>query len=154
MTDSVPKAKRSQMMAGIRSKNTKPELLVRSYLHRQGFRFRLHAKKLPGHPDIVLAKYRAAIFVHGCFWHQHPGCKYAYEPKSRQEFWRHKFDRNVERDQEVRQALIESGWRVMVVWECGLKTNAARDHGLATVAEWIKSRWPTGEYPANPHLST
>ncbi len=141
-------------MAGIRGKDTKPELLVRRYLHRHGFRYRLHAKKLPGHPDIVLAKYQAAIFVHGCFWHRHPGCKYAYEPKTRQDFWQRKFDRNVERDQEVRQALIDAGWRVMVVWECGLKTNAARDQGLETVAEWIKSRWPTGEYPANPHLST
>lgn len=147
MTDIVDKQARSRMMAGIKSKDTKPELLVRHYLHRAGFRFRLHSKQLPGKPDIVLPKYRAAVFVHGCFWHSHQGCKYAYQPRTRTEFWEQKFHRNVERDQEVRRALLHDGWRVMIVWECGLRKNEIREKGLLSIAEWIESDSRTGEYP-------
>ena len=141
-------------MSGIRAKDTKPELLVRSYLHRRGFRFRLHSKDLPGKPDIVLPKYRAVILVHGCFWHRHNNCKFAYNPKSRQKFWQDKFNRNVERDEEVRLALQDAGWRVMVVWECGFKKNEIREKALESVAEWIKSGWPIAEYPTTPVLTS
>ena len=116
--DILTKEKRSWNMSRIRFKNTKPELVVRSTLHRMGYRFRLHVKKLPGHPDIVLQKRRAVIFVHGCFWHRHPGCKYAYMPKSRQEFWAEKFKENVVRHEKVTEELRGLGWKVLVVWEC------------------------------------
>ncbi|MHC4875619.1 MAG: very short patch repair endonuclease [Planctomycetota bacterium] len=116
--DRLTKQHRSWNMSRIRGKDTKPELLVRSMLHRLGFRFRLHRKDLPGKPDIVLPAYRTVIFVHGCFWHRHPGCRFAYNPKSRVDFWRAKFRRNVERHQEVEQALEDLGWRVIVIWEC------------------------------------
>lgn len=90
-------------------------------LHRMGYRFRLHVSKLPGKPDIVLPKYRTIIFVHGCFWHRHPGCKYAYNPKTRQDFWERKFRQNVERHEAVARSLQELGWRVAVIWECEVR---------------------------------
>ena len=121
MVDNLSPADRSRMMSKIKGANTKPELAVRSFLHRQGLRFRLHGKELPGSPDIVLPRYRAVVFVHGCFWHRHPGCRYAYEPKSRPEFWNRKFDQNVERDARKEQLLRDLGWRVFVVWECETK---------------------------------
>ena len=105
-------------MSRIRGKDTTPELVVRSALHRMGFRFRLHKKDLPGRPDIVLSRYRTAVFVHGCFWHRHPGCTKAYTPKSRIRFWQSKFDQNVKRDAAVRDQLERLGWNVVVVWEC------------------------------------
>ena len=110
------------MMSGIKGKNTKPELLLRSALHAQGFRFRIQRKDLPGKPDIVLPKYKTIIFVHGCFWHRHPGCKYAYTPKSNVEFWTNKLEGNVTRDRLTEQTLEEMGWRVLIVWECEIKT--------------------------------
>jgi DNA mismatch endonuclease (patch repair protein) len=118
MTDRISKEHRSWNMSRIRGKDTKPELAVRSMLHRMGYRFRLHVKDLPGKPDIVLPKYRTVIFVHGCFWHRHPRCKYAYAPKSRARFWRWKLDENVNRDRKARRALRVLGWRVLTVWEC------------------------------------
>jgi DNA mismatch endonuclease (patch repair protein) len=105
-------------MSRIRSKNTKPEMIVRSMLHRMGLRFRLHDRKLPGNPDIVLPKYKTVIFVHGCFWHRHSGCRYAYTPKSRIDFWEEKFSRNIKRDQEVRCKLEIINWKALTVWEC------------------------------------
>ena len=105
-------------MSRIRSANTKPELLVRSILHKHGFRFRLNRRDLPGTPDIVLPKYRSVVFVHGCFWHRHEGCKFAYTPKSRPEWWAEKFEGNRFRDQRTSKALRELGWKVIVVWEC------------------------------------
>lgn len=111
-------------MSRIRSRNTNPEKQLRSLLHRAGYRFRINVKKLPGSPDIVLPKYRTAIFVHGCFWHRHAGCKYAYIPKSRIEFWDNKFQSTVERDLKKTKTLEASGWRVLVVWECALESNA------------------------------
>jgi DNA mismatch endonuclease (patch repair protein) len=108
-------------MSKIRGKNTKPEMVVRSLCHQMGFRFRLHRKDLPGTPDLVFPKYRLCMFVHGCFWHRHPECKYAYMPKSRVDFWLTKFTKNVERDLNAQQALINLGWRVVTVWECHTK---------------------------------
>ena len=116
--DIVSKSRRSEMMAGIRNRNTLPERLIRSELHRLGFRFRLHSKKLPGKPDIVLTKYKTVILVNGCFWHRHRHCKYAYFPKSRISFWKEKFAENIERELNVRRSLKKLGWRVLVVWEC------------------------------------
>ncbi|MFL2905601.1 MAG: very short patch repair endonuclease [Limisphaerales bacterium] len=118
MADIVSKAKRSEMMSHIRGKNTKPELAVRKFLHAQGFRFRLHYRKLPGKPDVVLPKHKTVIFVHGCFWHRHKGCKFAYDPKSRKVFWQKKFRENVERDKRNQKELRKQGWQVLVVWEC------------------------------------
>lgn len=110
------------MMAGIRSKDTKPEMSVRKYLHAHGFRYRLHARDLPGSPDLVLPKYRVAIFVHGCFWHQHPGCRFATKPASNTERWQMKFQTNLERDTRNLAALQATGWRVLLVWECELRS--------------------------------
>jgi DNA mismatch endonuclease, patch repair protein len=105
-------------MSRIRGKDTKPELRVRSQLHRMGYRFRLHRKDLPGRPDIVLPKYDTVIFVHGCFWHRHKGCRFAYTPKTRVEFWETKFEQNVRRDKRNAAALWRGGWRVLKIWEC------------------------------------
>lgn len=116
--DRLTKEKRSWNMSRIRGKDTKPEVVVRSMLHGMGYRFRIHVKGLPGCPDIVLPKYRAVIFVHGCFWHRHTGCKYAYIPKSRQDFWAKKFQKTVERHEIVTRELEEQGWKTLVVWEC------------------------------------
>ncbi len=122
--DIISKEKRSWNMSRIRSRDTQPEKLVRSLLHRMGYRFRLHRNDLPGKPDIVLPRYKMAVFVHGCFWHRHAGCKYAYTPKSRREFWQRKFKANVERHRTVERLLRESGWRVVVIWECELRKPA------------------------------
>ena len=112
-------------MARIRSKHTKPEMFVRSLLHRLGYRFRLHSNKLPGTPDIVLPKYQTVIFVHGCFWHRHEGCRYAYVPKTRQEFWKNKFEQNLRRHTHVTKELLQLKWNILVVWECQLKDTDA-----------------------------
>lgn len=109
---------RSQIMGRVKNSNTKPEKKVRSVLHKLGFRFRVNRRDLPGSPDIVLPKYRTVIFVHGCFWHQHPGCRKAKRPKTRVAFWNAKLDRNIERDRENQGALESSRWRVLVIWEC------------------------------------
>lgn len=109
------------MMAGIRGSHTLPEMKVRRLLHRHGFRFRLNVRTLPGRPDLVLPRYRVCIFVHGCFWHRHPGCRYATTPKTRTDFWQRKFDQNVNRDARVKNELLASGWRVIELWECGIR---------------------------------
>ena len=114
---------RSYNMSQIKGKNTKPEKMLRSLLHRAGYRFRLNAAKLPGKPDIILPRYRTVIFVHGCFWHRHPKCQYATLPATRTGFWSAKFTRTVERDRGNRLVLECSGWQVLVVWECVLKNN-------------------------------
>lgn len=119
--DIVDKPTRSRMMAGIRSKNTSPEMIVRRYLHRSGFRYTLHDNKLPGSPDLVLRKYQTVIFVHGCFWHRHDGCQYATWPKSNEQKWKQKFEANVSRDTKSVKALVDDGWTVIIVWECGLR---------------------------------
>jgi DNA mismatch endonuclease (patch repair protein) len=132
--DVVDRATRSRMMSGIRGKDTKPERIVRSHLHRAGLRFRLQAK-LPGKPDLVLPKYKTAVFVHGCFWHRHEECRYATMPTSNIAFWQKKFEANVQRDIRVRQELKVLGWHVEVAWSCQLNklhleqlTNRIRQH--------------------------
>lgn len=127
MADIVTKAVRSRMMSGIRGKNTRPEVVVRRFLHRRGFRFRLHARELPGCPDLLLPKYKAAVHVHGCFWHQHPGCRLAYMPASNRPFWNSKLSGNADRDKRNNRALRQLGWRVFVVWECEIDREAKLD---------------------------
>lgn len=121
MADRISREHRSWNMSRIRGTDTKPELIVRSLLHRMGYRFRLRRKDLPGKPDIVLPKFRTVVFVHGCFWHRHGRCKYAYTPKTRIEFWTTKFRQNVDRDSRVRRELHALGWNSVVVWECELR---------------------------------
>ncbi len=127
MADFIDAATRSKWMAAIRSGNTRPELLVRRWLHRSGLRFRLHARELPGTPDIVLPRHGVCIFVNGCFWHRHAGCRYARMPSTRTAFWSGKLERNVERDAQARKALRRLGWRVIDIWECGIKDVADPD---------------------------
>lgn len=123
MVDRISIERRSWNMSRIRSRDTKPELLLRSALHKTGFRFRLHVRKLPGCPDIVLPRYRTVIFVHGCFWHRHSGCRNASIPSNRRDFWIGKLDANVERDEKNNVALKASGWTVFTVWECELESD-------------------------------
>lgn len=138
MTDIVDSQTRSRMMAGIRGKDTKPELALRRALHALGYRYRLHPKDMPGKPDLVLAKYRAVIFVHGCFWHRHPGCHYASTPATRPEFWASKFEANVTRDRAARSALLASGWKVATVWECRLRTQSDLRFVTEVVSNWLQ----------------
>lgn len=128
MADVVDRATRSRMMSGIRGRDTKPEMQVRSYLHRAGLRFRLHAS-LPGKPDLVFPKHHGVVFVHGCFWHRHSSCRYATTPSSNAELWQAKFDANVSRDKRVTRQLRGEGWRVFVVWACDI--NESRMQSLA-----------------------
>ncbi|WP_124427360.1 very short patch repair endonuclease [Pseudomonas orientalis] len=123
--DIVTPEQRSKNMSRIKGKNTKPEMTVRTLCHELGLRYRLHRKDLPGTPDLVFPKHRLCLFVHGCFWHRHPGCKYAYTPKSRLDFWLPKLAKNVERDTEAQRALEASGWRVSIIWECQTKNRDA-----------------------------
>ena len=139
MTDVVDSQTRSRMMSGIRGKNTQPELALRRSLHALGFRYRLHMKGIPGKPDIVMPKYHAVIFVHGCFWHRHAGCRYATVPVTRPEFWTAKFDANVARDAAVQSALAQGGWRVGTVWECALRTETCIAQTRDMVAAWLDS---------------
>jgi DNA mismatch endonuclease (patch repair protein) len=134
--DVVSSKKRSQMMAGIKGKNTKPELIVRKELFRRGFRYRLHDRKLPGRPDIILPKYQTVIFVNGCFWHKHD-CKLFKWPKSRPDFWREKIMGNAERDRKNLVLLQESGWKTLTIWECAIKgkSNDAICHEIDKLIE-------------------
>lgn len=140
MADVVDPATRSRMMSGIRGKNTKPELLIRKALHARGFRYRLHCKDLPGNPDLCLPKYRAVIFVHGCFWHGHE-CHLFKWPKTRPEFWREKIGRNCEVDEKARERLLSDGWKVGVIWECALKgrERVSFDEVIESLARWLPS---------------
>lgn len=140
MVDVVDTATRSRMMAGIRGKNTRPELIIRRGLHAQGFRYRLHSPGLPGKPDLVFPGRRAVILVHGCFWHGHD-CHLFRWPSSRVEFWKRKIIRNREKDIETLVALREEGWRVLVIWECALKGRTRRPDGevIKEAAGWLCS---------------
>jgi DNA mismatch endonuclease (patch repair protein) len=121
MTDRLIPLQRSAHMARIRGTDTRPDIIVRRWLHAEGYRFRLHARTLPGRPDIVLPRHSTIILVHGCFWHRHPGCRLAYQPRSRRSFWDRKFSANVNRDRDQLRVLLSDGWKVIIVWECGLR---------------------------------
>ncbi|MBR4472115.1 MAG: DNA mismatch endonuclease Vsr [Oscillospiraceae bacterium] len=123
MADSLTKEKRSWNMSKIRGKDTKIEVKVRKYLFSKGFRYRKNVATLPGKPDIVLPKYNTVIFIHGCYWHRHPGCKYSYTPKTNIEFWEKKFSENMANDEKNRLKLEASGWTVITLWECDIKRN-------------------------------
>ena len=145
MADIVSPAIRSRMMSGIGGKNSLPELLIRRLLFSAGYRFRLHRRDLPGTPDIVMPGKQIAIFVHGCFWHAHQGCKYFKVPKTRPDFWAAKLQANINRDHKSVDALVKMGWRVLCVWEC-----ATRDHKTCELlgnemVHWINSNAPLGE---------
>lgn len=139
MADVKTPEQRSRNMAAIKGKDTKPEMIVRKYLFSRGMRFRVQVRKLPGKPDIVLPKYKTAIFVNGCFWHGHEGCKYFRLPKSNVEFWKEKIERNIERDKESMQALFDLGWKVVRVWECELRNKANREETLNKIYTSITS---------------
>jgi len=139
MVDVVSKVVRSHLMRGIRSTNTSPERIVRSGLHRHGFRFRLNRKIEAIQPDLVLPRWRVAIFVHGCFWHRHKQCKYAYTPKTKKPFWAAKFQQNIARDVRQSKRLLRKDWRVAVIWECCLRSKIDRLSSLEDVARWIRS---------------
>lgn len=119
--DIIDREARSRLMGRIRGKDTKPEMMVRRIAHRLGFRFRLHRRDLPGNPDLVFPGRRKVVFVHGCYWHRHPGCRQAYEPKSNVEFWTEKFAANVTRDEKALADLSEQGWDTLIIWECEAK---------------------------------
>lgn len=121
MADTVSKAVRSRIMSSVKQRHTKPEMIVRSLLHQLGYRFRLHRKDLPGSPDIVLPKFRTAIFVHGCFWHQHENCGKSRRPSSNQDYWNTKLDENITRDKRKEKELSKLGWRVATVWQCEIR---------------------------------
>mgnify|MGYP001119957750 FL=1 len=123
MADRISAERRSWNMSRIRGKDTKPEIVLRSLMHRAGFRYRLHDRKLPGKPDLVLPKHKTAIFVNGCYWHRHEGCPKATTPKTNTAFWTKKFEETVERDERKNSELIEGGWRVVTVWECELEND-------------------------------
>lgn len=130
------KAVRSRIMAAVKRQNTTPEMVLRSALHRAGYRFRIHTKSLPGTPDIVLPKYRTVIFVHGCFWHRHLGCRKTTTPKNNGEFWALKFEKNIERDERKTRELEDLGWHVLVVWECQI--NKTGDEALEIVNDFLR----------------
>jgi DNA mismatch endonuclease (patch repair protein) len=141
LVDIVTPAKRSEMMAVIKGKNTKPEILIRKLLHGKGFRFRLHNASLPGRPDIVLAKYKTAIFVQGSFWHGHKNCSIFRLPKSKTEFWRDKIGENVLRDERSKNELVRQGWKVFYVWECAVKGRGrlTEEQLKLTICEGVRS---------------
>lgn len=124
-------------MAQVKSENTSPELAIRKLLHRLGYRFRLHRKDLPGKPDIVLPKHKTVVFVHGCFWHGHSGCKRAARPASNTDFWNKKLDRNIERDRKAREDLERMGWRVITIWECEIKNAEKLEDTLKFLSDAI-----------------
>ena len=136
--DTVSKEVRSRNMSAIRSTNTKPELFLRKLLFSQGYRYRLYSKKLPGKPDLWLRKYNTAIFVHGCYWHRHQGCRLATTPSSNTEFWNTKFEKNTARDEKVYQLLKDNGIRVLIVWECTLKRMKSDKEYCQSVLKQIK----------------
>lgn len=149
MADIVSVEQRSRNMAAIRSGNTGPEVYLRKLLFARGYRYRIADKSVPGHPDIFLRKYNTAIFVHGCFWHRHKACRYAYTPKSRVAFWQKKFDDNVRRDRVVQDELRAKNIRYLIVWECTIrrmmKEETARQSVIEQISEFLRSSAPVGE---------
>lgn len=145
MTDIVSPEDRSRMMSGIKAKNSLPEIAVRRILFGAGYRFRLHRKDLPGSPDIVLPRKKIAIFVHGCFWHLHKGCRFAKIPATRIDFWKAKLEANVSRDRRTVAQLRSMGWRVLWVWECALKDPNATAELKKSLRDWIENGLDFGE---------
>lgn len=139
MVDVVDRETRSRMMAGIRGKNTKPEMVLRRALHARGLRYVVHDGRLPGRPDLVLPRYRAAVFVHGCFWHRHAGCRLATTPATRADFWEAKLSGNAMRDSIVREELAARGWRVAIVWECSLRKEEQVHDAADRVLAWLQT---------------
>jgi DNA mismatch endonuclease, patch repair protein len=133
MADTLSKEKRSWNMSRIKGSDTKPEIAVRSALHKKGFRFSLYNANLPGKPDIVLPKYKTVIFVHGCFWHRHKGCRSAYTPKSRTAFWNKKFNENVARDKKKKSELKKAGWKIYTIWECEIEKSGKFKRKINTI---------------------
>lgn len=149
MVDIVDPLTRARMMSGIRGKNTKPELLVRRFLHGLGFRYRLNVRELSGSPDIVLPRFRTCISVHGCFWHRHAGCRLAANPATRRQFWQKKFNENVARDRRARKQLLKEEWQVIEIWECGLRAYGIA--GLNWLPTAIRRRRPGNlQWPEQP----
>lgn len=149
--DIVDRTTRSRMMAGIRGKHTKPELVVRKALFAAGYRYRLHRRGLPGSPDIVLPSRRVVVFVHGCFWHQHTECKFATTPASRSEFWAPKLAGNVTRDRKAIEALKADGWRVLIVWECATRDPLIVNSLGTLLSSWIVGNDSMGEIKGYEH---
>ena len=150
MADIVDATTRSRMMSGIRGKNTRIEVMVRKALFARGFRYRLHNPKLPGKPDIVLPKYRAAVFIHGCFWHGH-NCRYFKWPETRRSFWEAKISGTRQRDERQLTSLLSSGWRVAIIWECAVRDSGANlDDLTSRVASWLNSENIFMELPSAP----
>jgi len=147
MTDTLSPEQRSQLMAKVHGKDTAIEKKVRSYLYKNGYRFRKHVAGLPGSPDIVLKKYRAAIFIHGCFWHGHTGCRKSRLPTTRQSFWEEKHQANLERDARKISELLNTGWRVAVVWQCSLEKPTTLSVTMSTLEDWINSESNQCEIP-------
>lgn len=145
MADIKSPEERSKNMAAIKGKNTKPELFLRKHLFAAGFRYRVNCSSIVGHPDIWLKKYNTAIFVHGCYWHRHPGCKYAYTPKSRVDFWNNKFTENINRDRRVQAELCEQGIRCLIVWECTIRNSRKTESELAILLQKIIDFLNSGE---------
>lgn len=146
VTDTVSPAKRSLMMSGIRGHDTGPEMRVRRLLHGKGYRFRLHRRDMPGSPDLVLPRHRVVVFVHGCFWHFHTGCRLAKVPGSRPDFWRTKLLGNRARDAVAIDALLADGWRVLVVWECWLRATRDDEVAAEALAAWMRSGQSFSEF--------
>lgn len=148
--DIVNKQTRSRYMAGIKSKDTRPEVRIRKELHQRGYRYRLHSNKLPGKPDVVLNKHKAVILVNGCFWHMH-GCRLFKLPQSRTEFWKEKLEANVKRDQRNQVLLNQEGWRVFVIWECGVKSKKQLvvEQAVDAFEAWLDTDEVNGQYPAD-----
>lgn len=153
MTDVFDQQTRSRIMASVKQKDTAPEIAIRRALHRGGFRYRLHSKKVEGRPDLVLPKHRAVVFVHGCFWHRHVGCRYTTNPKTRAEFWEMKFAANVARDSAIQAALLAAGWRVATIWECALRKPEKVAAAAEQLSTWLLSETETlelGEREVSP----
>lgn len=153
MVDIVDSITRSRMMAAVKSSNTKPELQIRQILHKRGFRFRLHEKKLPGKPDIVLPKYRAVIFINGCFWHGHDNCRFFKLPATRTDFWKEKISKNKFNDANAIASLLASNWRVCIIWQCKIRELKKDLTGLADiVSKFIKGQEPFLELRDNQEI--
>lgn len=154
MADIVPHQKRSEMMSGIKSKNTIPEYFIRKALHSRGYRYRIHVANLPGKPDLVFPKYRAVLFVHGCFWHGHD-CHLFKWPKSRVEFWKTKIIRNKKNDEKNTMALQNDDWRVLTIWECAIKgkTKKTADEIIRSIETWLSGNIHSSEIHGNKIVS-